>query len=199
MYTATRPWAATAFYIILTSLPWKATRLIFSSQRLSREKLKYLCKRTARSTSQRDSRTDQLSAISTHEAMVPRKIEPAQICGYLQRCEEGYNHSRLDDNRLYHTRINLILIDVIEGRLVRGSSRDRYFALSYVWGDVPMFKQPCQTGHPSRSLDPSQILPGKSHKLSKTQLHLRKWWESATCGLIVWYKSYLVVMWRFYS
>jgi hypothetical protein len=97
--------------------------------------------------------------------MVLRKIEPAQICGYLQRCEEGHNHSRLDDNRLYHTPINLTLIDVTEGRLVRGSSRDRYFALSYVWGNVPIF----QTTMSNRStLEEPGSLTNVTEKIPKT-------------------------------
>lgn len=68
------------------------------------------------------------------------KMEPAEICGYLQRCENSHDHSRLKDNRLYHTPIDLTFISVPEGRLVRGSSRDRYFALSYVWGGISMFQ-----------------------------------------------------------
>jgi hypothetical protein len=31
------------------------------------------------------------------------KMEPAEICVYLQRCENSHDHSRLKDNRLYHT------------------------------------------------------------------------------------------------
>ena len=72
--------------------------------------------------------------------VVGPEIEPAQISRYLQRCEKNHDHSRLDDNRLYHTRIEISLIDTCESRIVRGSSLDRYFALSYVWGEVPMFK-----------------------------------------------------------
>jgi hypothetical protein len=68
------------------------------------------------------------------------RIEPAEIFGYLQCCENSHDHSRLKDNRLYHTPIDLTFISVPEGRLVRGSSRDRYFALSYVWGGISMFQ-----------------------------------------------------------
>jgi hypothetical protein len=67
-------------------------------------------------------------------------MEPTEICVYLQRCENSHNHSRLQDNRLYHTPIDLTFISVPEGRLVRGSSRDKYFALSYVWGGRSIFQ-----------------------------------------------------------
>ncbi|PMD27103.1 hypothetical protein NA56DRAFT_535730, partial [Hyaloscypha hepaticicola] len=36
--------------------------------------------------------------------------------------------------------IDLTFISVPEGRLVRGSSRDKYFALSYVWGGRSIFQ-----------------------------------------------------------
>lgn len=87
-------------------------------------------------------------------------IEPARICSVLRRCERDHDHFRLKDNRLYNTPLTITLIDVVESKLVTRCSRDRYLALSYVWGNVSMF----QTTKSSR---PSLGEPGALTKLKK--------------------------------
>src|SRR5882757_3904476 len=89
---------------------------------------------------------------SLNELTVGPEIEPAHMSRYPKRCEKNHDHSRLDDNRLYYTPTEITLIDTSDSRLARGSSRDRYSALSYVWEEFRCLKQLCQTGHPSRSL-----------------------------------------------
>jgi len=86
------------------------------------------------------------------EPTVGPEIEPAQVSRYLKWCEKNHDHSRLHDNRLYYAPIEITLIDTSDSRLARGSSRDRYSALSYVWEEFHCLKQLCQTSHPSRSL-----------------------------------------------
>jgi hypothetical protein len=73
------------------------------------------------------------------ETVLPN-MNPALIRGWLQDCEKDHDHSRLSDCRIYKTPIDITLIDISESRLLRASSRDRYLALSYVWGEVSMFQ-----------------------------------------------------------
>jgi hypothetical protein len=101
---------------------------------------------------------------SVHDRFIPSgvqpRISPAQICFFLQQCEKYHDHSRLDDSRLYNTPITITLVDVVESRLVTGSSRDRYFALSYVWGELSMF-QATMTNKPLLEI------PGSLNKFAK--------------------------------
>ncbi|PMD32184.1 HET-domain-containing protein, partial [Hyaloscypha variabilis F] len=101
---------------------------------------------------------------SVHDRFIPSgvqpRISPAQICLFLQQCEKYHDHSRLDDSRLYNKPITITLVDVMESRLVTGSSRDRYFALSYVWGELSMF-QATMTNKPLLEM------PGSLNKFAK--------------------------------
>jgi len=75
-----------------------------------------------------------------NEETVPPNVDPALIREWLQCCEKDHDHSRLRHCRLYQTPIDITLVDTAEHRLVRASSRNRYLALSYVWGKVPLFQ-----------------------------------------------------------
>lgn len=75
-----------------------------------------------------------------NEDTVYLNVDPALIREWLHCCEKDHDHSRLRDSRLYQTPIDITLVDTAEHRLVRASSRNRYLALSYVWGKVPMFQ-----------------------------------------------------------
>lgn len=68
-------------------------------------------------------------------------IDPGLIRGWIETCERDHNSgenparmSRLKDP------IDITLIDVVDQRLVRGSSSMPFCALSYVWGGVEGFR-----------------------------------------------------------
>jgi hypothetical protein len=73
----------------------------------------------------------------------PQRIDLSFLREALRECEEG--HSRkcganlgVSDGQLP---TDILLIDVVENRLVKiSTSCQKYLALSYVWGSVPMFK-----------------------------------------------------------
>jgi len=70
-------------------------------------------------------------ANSDEETVWPT-IERARIRSLLQRYEKNHDHFRLKDNGLYNTPIAITLIDVMENRLVAGSSRDITFPVCSV-------------------------------------------------------------------
>jgi hypothetical protein len=78
--------------------------------------------------------------IDGYKQTVLPNTDPALIRGLLHCCERDHDHSRLSDCRIYKTPIDITLVDISESRLLRASSRDRYLALSYVWGEVSMFQ-----------------------------------------------------------
>ncbi|KAI8633030.1 heterokaryon incompatibility protein-domain-containing protein [Xylariaceae sp. FL1651] len=71
-----------------------------------------------------------------------QQINPALIQYWMSDCD--HNHSAdCNSNRLHTSgaeHMSMLFIDVIENCLVSASSREKYFALSYVWGKVDMAK-----------------------------------------------------------
>lgn len=74
------------------------------------------------------------------EDMGKQLANTAKLRQWLNSCD--YNHGRICNGVLSDSRfsqdINLILVDVRDRCLVRATSADKYFALSYVWGEVQM-------------------------------------------------------------
>ncbi|KLU87683.1 hypothetical protein MAPG_06677 [Magnaporthiopsis poae ATCC 64411] len=71
-----------------------------------------------------------------------QRVNPSLIKGWLRDC--GTDHgTRCKDGGLVASdaeEMPMVFIDVGGGRLVTSSSRERYLALSYVWGNVDMCK-----------------------------------------------------------
>jgi len=69
---------------------------------------------------------------------IPNTIDFAVLTTWLERCKN--EHQEKCDNRdlppRYWTPADIILVDVIDGCLVRKTTACSYFALSYVWGGV---------------------------------------------------------------
>jgi hypothetical protein len=75
----------------------------------------------------------------------PNQISPRLIRHWLSTCETTHNCQHdMSVTRLHPTRkemsLDIFLIDVVKSRLVAGQTSWRYCALSYVWGNVPIFK-----------------------------------------------------------
>ncbi|KAI9170654.1 hypothetical protein HJFPF1_00124 [Paramyrothecium foliicola] len=81
---------------------------------------------------------------------------------WLSNCEKNHTDSCITS---YTVDIPLILVDVEKQRLVRGSSSDRYIALSYIWGAVPMLVARKDT---FTSLTIEDSLHNIRHQLPKT-------------------------------
>ena len=59
---------------------------------------------------------------------------------WMKDCETKHpDRGEQHDSKRHREAIDLIFVDVIDNRLVRASSRKKFFALSYVWGNVSMF------------------------------------------------------------
>lgn len=61
------------------------------------------------------------------------ELDADAVEAWLANCE--INHPPAAGRLTQDSSMEITLIDVIDGRLVRGSTRSRYFALSYVWGN----------------------------------------------------------------
>ncbi|KAI0382754.1 heterokaryon incompatibility protein-domain-containing protein [Hypomontagnella monticulosa] len=70
-----------------------------------------------------------------------QQVNISLIKRWLNDCD--YNHGSVCNNARLHTSgdddMTMLFIDVVENRLVPATSREKYFALSYVWGRVDMF------------------------------------------------------------
>ena len=68
-----------------------------------------------------------------------RKASPEVLKGWLDNCELKHGEAcHRSTNPRYTTHIPLVLIDVVDRCLVQGTSSTKYFALSYVRGEVYM-------------------------------------------------------------
>ena len=63
------------------------------------------------------------------------KLNYKNLREWILECVNTHNHPLRDCFKRYQTPIDLTLIDVINNRLVKASSRERYLTLSYVWGN----------------------------------------------------------------
>ncbi|RDL40258.1 uncharacterized protein BP5553_00237 [Venustampulla echinocandica] len=75
----------------------------------------------------------------------PDQISPQLIRHWLSTCEKTHNcRHDMSVTRLHpagkNMSLDIFLIDVARSRLVSGQTSWRYCALSYVWGNVPIFK-----------------------------------------------------------
>ncbi|KAI0439409.1 heterokaryon incompatibility protein-domain-containing protein [Xylaria telfairii] len=80
-----------------------------------------------------------------------QQVNPALIQSWMSDCD--HNHSAgCNSNRLHTSEaedMSMLFIDVIENCLVSATSREKYFALSYVWGQVDMNKT-TKSNYPAR-------------------------------------------------
>lgn len=74
------------------------------------------------------------ASILIHDFTPHLSIE--QVRSWLQHCEDHFTCSVVSQSQQLSVVLNLILIDVFDRKLVRGSSGSRYVALSYVSGGV---------------------------------------------------------------
>ncbi|PMD41858.1 HET-domain-containing protein [Hyaloscypha variabilis F] len=72
----------------------------------------------------------------------PSNIDLSFFKRALRECEDNHTHSSgASPAFMTELQLEIILIDTTENRLVKMLCKDsRYLALSYVWGQVPMFK-----------------------------------------------------------
>lgn len=63
---------------------------------------------------------------------------PDLIKTWIQYCEQHHDHSLTNTFSRGSFPIDILLIDVLQNRLMKITSGSRYFALSYVWGEVKM-------------------------------------------------------------
>lgn len=68
------------------------------------------------------------------------KLDFGHIKERIAQCEARGCLDRYAASPRYSNAIDVLLVDVVEMRLVQSSSRARYIAFSYVWGDQPGFK-----------------------------------------------------------
>ncbi|KAI0459505.1 heterokaryon incompatibility protein-domain-containing protein [Xylaria acuta] len=72
-----------------------------------------------------------------------QQIDPALIQSWMSDCDHNHSAGCNNSNRLHISGaedMTMLFIDVIENCLVSATSREKYFALSYVWGQVDMAK-----------------------------------------------------------
>ncbi|PLN86503.1 HET-domain-containing protein [Aspergillus taichungensis] len=81
-----------------------------------------------------------LDALRQNHSTGKQLVDTTQLRRWLNNCD--YNHGRICNGVLSDLRfsqdINLILVDVRDRCLIRATSAEKYFALSYVWGDAQM-------------------------------------------------------------
>ena len=68
------------------------------------------------------------------------KLNPALIRNWLHTCETSHEHPVPGSSARYQKPIDIILVDTHENRLVKSSTDNRFLALSYVWGPIPIFQ-----------------------------------------------------------
>jgi len=88
-----------------------------------------------------DSEADSAVALLQDERVIRGRqhVSTRVIVGWLDTCEYDHGETCKAEPRQGED-IRILLIDVVDKRLVSGSSTCRYLALSYVWGDVSMLR-----------------------------------------------------------
>ena len=68
------------------------------------------------------------------------KLSLTLIRNWLHTCETSHEHPVPGSSARYRKPIDIILVDTHENRLVKSSTDNRFLALSYVWGPIPIFQ-----------------------------------------------------------
>ncbi|OCL02675.1 HET-domain-containing protein, partial [Glonium stellatum] len=68
------------------------------------------------------------------------KLNMAFIREWLHICETTHDHPAPSAMARYQKPIDVILVDTHENQLIKSSTNNRFLALSYVWGPVPIFQ-----------------------------------------------------------
>ncbi|KAF2145965.1 uncharacterized protein K452DRAFT_104075 [Aplosporella prunicola CBS 121167] len=85
-------------------------------------------------------RADQSPEYDSEELEYDASLRIQKIRDVLVTCEAEHNHGTAEQDQGRRVPVDMLFIDVKQENLVRVSSKQRYFALSYVWGTTSMFQ-----------------------------------------------------------
>jgi hypothetical protein len=88
-----------------------------------------------------DSEAESAAALLHDQCVIcgPQHVPARVIVEWLRNCEHDHGETCNTEFRQSED-IRILLIDVVDKRLVLGSSACRYLTLNYVWGDISMLR-----------------------------------------------------------